>query len=130
MNIEYQDIKRDTPSGLLNYLQLLWFRRRLILTITVLISLLGVAWLSTQPPAYRSTSSLMIGFPAAEATGSGAGASKGVVDRISNELEILRSRELISGVIKRFQLQVSGEFDPTQVMKYRGLPGVMAWMAD
>jgi len=130
MNTKYQDLRKDAPSELLNYFQLLWFRKRLILSITVIIGLLGVIWLSVQSPVYRSTSSLMIGFPVVEATGSGTNVPQNAGDRISNEIEMIRSRELISEVIKRFQLQVYGEFDPAQVVKYRGIPGIVAWLTD
>ena len=56
-------LQETTRSHVLNYLQLVWFRRRLVLTVTVIMAILGVAWLSQAPPQYVSSSSLRIGMP-------------------------------------------------------------------
>ena len=53
-------LQETTRSHVLNYLQLVWFRRRLVLTVTVIMAILGVAWLSQAPPQYVSSSSLRI----------------------------------------------------------------------
>ena len=45
MSTANQNIRKDPPSQLLNYLQLLWFRKRLILAITIVVGALGLFWL-------------------------------------------------------------------------------------
>ena len=64
MDNSYPGMKEDPRSILLDYLQLLWFRRRPIILITVLIGMFGMAWFSQQLPVYISSSSLMINVPA------------------------------------------------------------------
>jgi len=117
------NIQVDKPSQLLNYLQLLWFRRWAIIIITILISVFGAIWLSGQVPVYRSTSSLLIGFPEVESAGSNAGDSIKTTTNINDEIEVLRSRDLVTTVIKRFQLQVYDEFDPERTISSRGILG-------
>jgi len=130
MNVANLNIKKEAPSEFLNYLQLLWFRKRLVLIITLLVSLFGISWLGVQPPVYRSTAGLLIGFPTAGTLVADIDAAQAAPDRIANEIEILRSRELVFEVIKRFQLQVYNEFDPSQAVKFRGIQGVLAWVSE
>jgi capsular exopolysaccharide synthesis family protein len=113
----------EKPSQFLNYLQLLWFRRWAIIIITILFSVLGVIWLSGQAPVYRATSSLMIGFPESQSTDLNAGNPAAAAANINDEIEVLRSRELISTVITRFQLQVYDEFDPERAIGSHGISG-------
>lgn len=123
MSNSIPNIQAEQPSQWLNYLQLLWFRRWSIIIITILISIFGAIWLSGQAPVYRSTSSLMIGSPEAASAGLNASDSATTTRNINDEIEVLRSRDLVTAVITRFQLQVYDEFDPERAISARGISG-------
>ena len=123
MTYSKQIVHEDARSLFLNYLQLLWFRRRLILVITILAGLLGVAWLSQQTPVYRSTSSLMTNAPNSQAVDIGTGGSVGSKNDLSDEIEVLRSRDLVTKALIKLQLLIYGEFNPSQNVASTGVRG-------
>ncbi len=125
MDNSYPGMKEDPRSILLDYLQLLWFRRRPIILITVLIGMFGMAWFSQQLPVYISSSSLMINVPASYSALADSIGLDGNAHDVGNEIEVLKSRELVSKIIKDLQLLVYGEFNPDQQMQSRGLAGLV-----
>jgi len=95
---------------LLDYLQLLWFRRKLILVITVFVGIIGYIQANEIKNQYSATSTLMIGLPEAQVVD-----IKQVLSPFNDaesEIEVLRSRVLAAKVIKRLNLLSNPEFNP------------------
>jgi succinoglycan biosynthesis transport protein ExoP len=108
-------LQQGARSRFLNYLQLIWFRRKFVLAVTLAVTVLGVAWLSLQPPVYRSTSSLSIGLPESlDLVSSDSGQPVAPIDEISSEVELLRSRKLATTMVRQLQLQLYPELNPTE----------------
>ena len=51
----------DDPFPLLDYLQILWFRRRLIIAVSLFVAIIGFIHVNQLVPIYTATSTLMIG---------------------------------------------------------------------
>ena len=109
-------LQETTRSHVLNYLQLVWFRRRLVLTVTVIMAILGVAWLSQAPPQYVSSSSLRIGMPTSDGEAREQTSSVDAFDEIAGEVEVLTSRKLATVIVTQLQLQLYPEFNPEEDM--------------
>ena len=56
----------EEPFPLLDYLQLLWFRRRLILVVTLFVAIIGFIHVNQLVPVYTADSTLMIGVTKAQ----------------------------------------------------------------
>jgi len=109
-------LQETTRSHVLNYLQLVWFRRRLVLTVTVIMAILGVAWLSQAPPQYVSSSSLRIGMPISDGEAGEQTYSIDAFDEIAGEVEVLTSRKLATIIVTQLQLQLYPELNPEEDM--------------
>ncbi len=101
------------PFPLLDYLQLLWFRRRLILIITLLVGLLGYLHVNQLTSIYTARSSLMIGVQDTRP----ADLDTVLYQRYFGpealeEVEVLKSRGLAEKVINRLGLLSRPEFNP------------------
>ena len=55
-----QQPMEDEPFPLLDYLQLLWFRRRLIIVITIVVAAIGYVQVNQMRTVYTATSSILI----------------------------------------------------------------------
>ncbi len=101
---------------LLDYLQLLWFRKKLILAITVFITIIGYIQVNEIKNIYSAKSTLLIGIPESQVvdfeTVLSGGNSYG---EVTSEIEVLRSRVLAAKVIKRLNLLNDPEFNPALV---------------
>ena len=53
--------QEEEPFPILDYLQLLWFRRRLIIVITILVAAIGYVQVNQMRNVYTATSSVLIG---------------------------------------------------------------------
>ena len=51
----------EDPFPLFDYLQLLWFRRHLIIAVSLFVAVLGFIYVNQLRPVYTATSTLMIG---------------------------------------------------------------------
>jgi len=98
---------------LLDYVQLLWFRRRLILAITLFISVIGYIQANEIKNVYSAMSTMIIGVPESQVMD-----FKAVLSRsnsfgdVHSEIEVLRSRGLAAKVIERLNLLSDAEFNP------------------
>jgi len=104
----------DGEISLSNILNTLWLRKRLLLSVTLLLSLLAVLIIYQLVPRYTATTQLLIGINAAKVvdieevmTGNLNGDSA-----VIGEMEVLKSRELARKVIERLQLDQYEEFNP------------------
>ena len=98
------------PFPLLDYLQLLWFRRKLILAITLLVGAVGYIQVNEIENVYSATATLIIGLPESQVVD-----IQQVLTRnndVAGEIEVLRSRGLAEKVIDRLKLLNHPEFNP------------------
>jgi capsular exopolysaccharide synthesis family protein len=109
---EADDAGQSFP--LLDYLQLLWFRKKLILALTVFIAVIGYIQVNEIKNIYTASATLLIGIPESkvvdiESVLSGSNSQNDV----TSEIEVLRSRVLAAKVIKRLNLLNDPEFNPS-----------------
>jgi capsular exopolysaccharide synthesis family protein len=107
---------------LLDYLQLLWFRRKLILVITLFVAVVSYIHVNEIQDIYTARSTMVVGLPESrvvdiETVLSGS-SSPGDV---TTEIEVLRSRVLAAKVIERLNLLNSAEFNPALRVPEEGL---------
>jgi succinoglycan biosynthesis transport protein ExoP len=104
----------EDPFPLFDYLQLLWFRRRLIIAVTLFVAIIGFIHVNQLRPVYTATATLMIG-----ATDTNVVDIEEVLSRefygneAVAEMEVLRSRSLANRVIERLKLTQYAEFNPS-----------------
>ena len=104
----------EDPFPLLDYLQLLWFRRRLIVVVTLFVALLGFIYISQVKPVYTATSMLMIGATQTQVVDIEQVLSREFYGNAAvAEQEVLRSRSLANMVIERLNLLKYPEFNPS-----------------
>ncbi len=97
----------------LEYVQLLWFRKKLIIVITVFVGVIGYIQVNQIQSIYKATSTMVIG-----------GQKNTVVDidlvlsrdrrrnQLEGDIEVLRSRGLAAMVVERASLLNYPEFNP------------------
>ncbi len=103
----------EEPFPLLDYLQLLWFRRRLILVITLLVSVIGYIQINQLRNIYLASSSILIGIQQAPVSDFNSYMYQyfNSLDSME-EVEILKSRGLAEKVITKLNLLNLTEFNP------------------
>jgi succinoglycan biosynthesis transport protein ExoP len=96
----------------MEYLQVLWYRKKLILAITIFVAVVGWIHVNQIRSMYTATSTLMLGVQKPQAvdietawTGDYWG------DRVLAEMEVLRSRGLARKVAEQLNLQNYPEFN-------------------
>ncbi len=105
---------QEEALPVLEYLQLLWFRRWIIVAFTVMSGTLGWLWVNQQTPLYMANSTMLIGSPI-----QGANTPEMMMmayysqTRVADELEVLRSRSLVREVVKNYELLTYPEFNPS-----------------
>jgi succinoglycan biosynthesis transport protein ExoP len=98
---------------LLDYLQLLWFRRKLIIAITIFFSVIGYIQVNEIRNVYSANSTLIVGLPESQVVDIEAVLSREYLGTdAAAEVEVLRSRLLAAKVIKRLNLTSNPEFNP------------------
>ncbi|MDD1624951.1 MAG: GumC family protein, partial [Methylococcaceae bacterium] len=104
----------NTEISLSNILNTLWLRKRLLMSVTCMLSLLAVLYIFQLVPRYTATTQLLIGINAAKVvdieevmTGNLKGDSA-----VIGEMEVLKSRELARKVINLLHLDQYEEFNP------------------
>ena len=109
---EAEDPGQQFP--LLDYLQLLWFRKKMILAITIFVAVIGYIQVSEIKNIYSATSTMLVGMPEARVVDieevmrpSAARADA------REEVEVLRSRKMAARVIERLDLLNYAEFNPS-----------------
>ncbi len=96
---------------LMDYLQLLWFRKKLIMIITILVGVYGYIHVNEITDIYSATSSLMIGLPETRVMDFDNVMEGSRYADTLTELEILRSDVLAEKVVKRLNLVNHPEFN-------------------
>ena len=104
----------NTEISLSNIINTLWLRKRLLLSVTFLISLLAVLAIYQLIPRYTATTQLLIGINSAKVvdiqevmTGSLNGDSA-----VIGEMEVIKSRELARKIINNLHLDQYEEYNP------------------
>jgi succinoglycan biosynthesis transport protein ExoP len=99
---------------LLEYLQLLWYRKKLIIAITVFVAVVGWVHVNQIRSIYTASSTLMLGVTQARAVDIESVLQRDYWgDQVLAEMEVLRSRGLARKVVERLKLQNYPEFNPT-----------------
>lgn len=119
---------QDEPFPLLDYLQLLWFRRRVIVLLTLLAALLGYLHVNQLQSIYTARSTLMIGV----VEGQPLDYQQAMYQRYfgldtQQEIEVLRSRGLAEKTIERLNLLNHPEFNPSLRVRE---PGAFDWLSN
>ena len=115
---------REDSFPLLDYLQLLWFRRRLIGAITLLVAVLAYIHVNQLQSIYSASSSLLIGVQEPQPSDLNTFLYQRYFGVSSTEeIEVLKSRGLAEKVIDRLNLQNNPEFNPAQ----RGSERRLSW---
>jgi capsular exopolysaccharide synthesis family protein len=106
--------ERDEPFPLLDYLQLLWFRKRLIIAVTMLAAIIGFVHVNELKSIYTASSSLMVGVPEARVLEIEQVLTRDFYGNDADaEIEILKSRSLAEKVINNLNLLGHEEFNPS-----------------
>lgn len=105
---------RNDPFPLFDYLQLLWFRRKLIIAVSVLVAIIGFIHVNQLIPVYTASSTLLVGIKEAQVVDINPVLSRDdYSDDIQVEVEVLRSRSLAAKVIDKLNLLSYAEFNPS-----------------
>jgi capsular exopolysaccharide synthesis family protein len=108
---EPEDTSQQLP--LLDYVQLLWFRKKMIIAITLFFSVIGYIQVSEIKDVYSATATMLVGIPESNVLPIEAVLSMRTQSQdVSSELEVLRSRTLAEKVIERLNLLDTPEFNP------------------
>lgn len=124
-----EPLPADEPFPLLDYLQLLWFRRRLIAVITTLVAVLAYLHVGQLQSMYTATSSLQIGVTESAVTDPNLYAYQRYFGtNTTEEIEVLKSRGLAEKVITRLNLLASPEFNPSLREYEEGLSSYLRYL--
>lgn len=105
---------QEEPLPILEYLQLLWFRRWIIIAFTILSGILGWLWVNQQTPLYMADSTMLVGRPiTGVTTPEMMMLSYFSQMKIADELEVLRSRSLARSMVEKYELLTYPEFNPS-----------------
>jgi len=98
---------------LLEYLQLLWYRKKLIIAITVFVTAAGWIHVNQLRSIYTASSTLMLGIEKAQAVDIESIFKRNHFgDEIFAEMEVMKSRGLARKVVERLNLTNYEEFNP------------------
>ena len=100
---------------------MLWFRRRLILVITILVSVIGYIQVNQVRNIYSASSSILIGIQQANASDFNSNIARYYSNmEPTEEVEILKSRGLAEKVIGNLHLLNQAEFNPSLAVPETG----------
>ena len=104
----------NTEISLSSIINVIWLRRKLLISVTLLISLAAILTIYQLTPRYTATTQLLIGINSAKVvdiqevmTGNLNGDSA-----VIGEMEVIKSRELARKIIEHLQLDQYEEFNP------------------
>jgi capsular exopolysaccharide synthesis family protein len=110
----WQTEDNEQKLPLLDYLQLLWFRRKLIIAITLFVAVVSYIQVNEIKNIYTATSTMVIGLPESQVVNIQEVLSRGnSLGDVASEIEVLRSRVLAAKVIERLDLLNHPEFNPS-----------------
>ena len=104
----------NTELSLSSFLNVLEVRRKLIISVTFLISLLALLTIYQLVPRYTATNQLLIGINSAKVVDIEevlSGGMKGDT-AVIGEMEVIKSRELAHKIIAHLHLDQYEEFNP------------------
>jgi len=107
-------VPQEEALPILEYLQLLWFRRWIIIAFTVFAGILGWLWVNQQTPQYMANSTVLIGSPI-----TGVTTPEMMMlayfnqSKVGDELEVMQSRSLARKVVEDYELLTYPEFNPS-----------------
>jgi capsular exopolysaccharide synthesis family protein len=112
-----QDVNTEREQGdmlqWLEYLQVIWYRRKLIIATTLFAALLGFVHVNQLKNIYTAQSSLILGLPKPQVVNIEQVLTPNFHgDAADSEIEIMRSRSLAEKVIERLNLLNQAEFNP------------------
>jgi capsular exopolysaccharide synthesis family protein len=97
----------------LEYLQALWYRKKLIIAVTLFVAVVGWVHVNQIRSVYTASSTLMLGVQKAQAVDIESVLQRDYWgDQVLAEMEVLRSRGLARKVVQRMNLQNYEEFNP------------------
>jgi capsular exopolysaccharide synthesis family protein len=107
----------DELSGdafpILDYLQLLWFRKKLIIAITIFVGAVGWIQVNEIRSIYTASSKLMVGTPQSNVVNIEEVLTRDIWgDAVLGEIEVIKSRGLAAKVVERLNLVNYQEFNP------------------
>jgi len=110
-NAVYETDVQEQSFPLADYVQHLWFRKKLVLAITIFVTVFGYIKVNEIVDLYSASSTLMISLPQPTVLD-----IVGVMDRDSfadaeSEVEVLRSDVLMTKVVRRLNLVNHPEFN-------------------
>jgi polysaccharide biosynthesis transport protein len=111
---DYAAFDSSDDLNLIAYWRIVRKRMRAILLLTLLVTLLGVAYAYTQPVIYRSTASVLVESnqpTSAKKIEEDAPVSV-YGDNLETQLQILKSRNVLSRAVRETRLWDHPEFDP------------------
>jgi capsular exopolysaccharide synthesis family protein len=103
---------QEEQLPILEYVQLLWYRKWIIIAITVLVGIAGWVWVNQQTPVYRAQSTIMLGSPMGAASSEMMWVSYFNKLKTPDEIEVLKSRSLAEQLITKLELLSYPEFNP------------------
>lgn len=104
----------NTETSLINFFHTLWLRKRLLVSVTLSLSILAVLIIYQLVPRYTATTQLLIGINAAKVVDIEevmSGSLKGDA-AVIGEMEVVKSRELAHKIIDLLHLEQYKEFNP------------------
>ncbi|MDT8320246.1 MAG: polysaccharide biosynthesis tyrosine autokinase [Xanthomonadales bacterium] len=104
---------QEEPLPILEYAQLLWYRKWTIIAITLLAGISGWVWVNQQTPIYRAESTMMIGGSSLSGTSPDT-MWMAYYNRLQapDEIQVLQSRSMAERVVERLDLLSYPEFNP------------------
>jgi succinoglycan biosynthesis transport protein ExoP len=108
-----QEQPQEEALPIMEYAQLLWYRKWTILAITALVGVAGWVWVNQQTPLYRAESTMMIGSSSMAPT-SPEMAWMAYYSRLQapDEIQVMKSRSMAEHVVERLGLLSFPEFNP------------------
>ena len=99
---------------LFDYLQLLWFRRKLIFAVTLFVAIIGFIHVNQLIPVYTATSTLMVGVNETQVVDIEQVLNRDFYSDASIAIvEVLSSRSLANQVVEKLNLLEYVEFNPS-----------------
>ena len=95
---------QEEPLPILEYVQLLWYRKWTILAITILVGVAGWVWVNQQTPVYRAQSTIMLGSPMGITSPEMMWVAYFNKLKAPDEIEVLKSRSLAEQLVKSLDL--------------------------
>jgi capsular exopolysaccharide synthesis family protein len=103
---------QEEPLPILEYVQLLWYRKWTIIAITILVGVAGWVWVNQQTPVYRAQSTIMLGSPMGITSPEMMWVAYFNKLKAPDEIEVLKSRTLAEQLVKSLDLLSYPEFNP------------------